>query len=184
MIDKLNPEILNLVRDGNNDAIAQVKKILWKISYSIFRDQGIRDRLLMKQIVSEVIIEIYARRSPFDETKNINGYLYRVTKNILFRYFREKIPGSGQFEETIKLLDAVPELDAEIALFEFDDAMEYCLTQLNQKERMLIEGLLREESTEDLMKKLGYKSPGVFRTRKCLVLAKFRAIAIKNGVDL
>ena len=182
MKDKLNPEILNLVRAGNKDAIIQVNKVLWQISYSIFKDYGVRDRMLMKQIVSEVLVEIYARRRPFDKTKNINGYLYSVTKNILLRHFREQIPGSGQSEETIKLLDAMPEVDSDIAIFEFDNAIEYCLTQVNPKERMLIEGLLNEESRKELMDKLGYKSPGVFRTRKCIVLAKFRAIAKKNGV--
>ena len=184
MIEKLNFNILNLVRSGNKEAIVKVKKVLWQISYSIFKDYGIYDRLIMKQIVSEVLVEIYYRRSPFNEKMNINAYLYSVTKNILFRHFREKTPGIGQSEESIKLLDAVPEVDADFAIFEFDNAIEYCLQQVNPKERMLIEGLLNEESSKELMDKLGYKSSGVFRTRKCIVLAKFRAIANMNGFDL
>jgi len=183
MTTTLKPEVPNLIRQGDTYAIKLVNKRLIITAKVILKDYGIRNHQLAKEIADEVIDEIYSRKRPFDETRNINGYLYCITKNIIFRNFRQRIPIAENNEPT-RLLDILPETDSDISLYELDDVFDQCLKLLHEKDRELMEGLIKDEPAEYFMEKFGYKNMNVFCARKSQVVAKFRDLVSKHGVDI
>ncbi|MFA5817498.1 MAG: hypothetical protein WC865_17990 [Bacteroidales bacterium] len=111
------------------------------------------------------------------------GYLYHISKSLVCRHLRDSILFSQQEVDFENLIDINQQIDADIAKYEANDAIDICLGLLSSQELEMVEKIRTGESADSLTKQLGYKNKEVFHVRKCIVIAKFRRLLRAHGVD-
>jgi DNA-directed RNA polymerase specialized sigma24 family protein len=183
MAEVFDSEVLNKIRNGEQLAINQIYKPLKVMASNIFRHYGIKNYDLAHEIVKDVITEVVLSKKKFTEPFNVMGYLYHITKSLICRHLRDSIPMVGQEMDSENLKEICPQIDSDIAMYEANDAIDVCLGFLNDREILLIEKIRSGESADNLTREFGYKNKEVFRVRKSIVIAKFRSLLRKNGVD-
>lgn len=181
--ENFDAEILNKIARGDKYAISEIYKPLKAIANNVFRHYGIKNYDLVDEIVNDVITEIVFSKKVFTEPFNVMGYLYHITKSLVCRHLRDSIPFVGQEVDSENLIDINPQVDSYIAKYEANDAIDICLGLLSSQEFDMIEKIRTGETADSLTRQLGYKNREVFHVRKCIVIAKFRKLLRKHGVD-
>jgi len=181
--ENFDSEILNKIQKGDKYAVNQIYKPLKAMANNVIRHYGIKNYDLVHEIVNDVIIEIVLSKKVFTEPFNVMGYLYHITKSLVCRHLRDIIPFVGQELDSENLIEINPQIDSDIAKYEANDAIDICLGLLSSQELDMIEKIRTGESADCITQQLGYKNKEVFRVRKCIVLAKFRKLLRKHGVD-
>lgn len=107
--------ILEKVRGGDTAAFALLYDRYWLKVYNFAR-LYITSSSEVSEVVQDVFVKVWESRDTFDETKNFDGFLFIITRNIIFnysrRYFNElnfKMTALKGFE---KSYDIEEELDA------------------------------------------------------------------------
>ncbi|TSA34952.1 MAG: hypothetical protein D4R64_10550 [Porphyromonadaceae bacterium] len=184
MSETFDSEILNKIKHGDQQAIDKIFNCLKAMAHNILRQYDIKNYDLAKEIAHDVIAEIVMSKRIFTEPFNVMGYLRHITKSLICRHLRNSIPLAGREVDTENLIDMNPQLDADISKYEINDAFDICLGFMSENEVQLIEKIKSGESAENLTQQLGYKNKEVFQVRKSVVIAKFRGLLRKNGVDI
>lgn len=106
--------ILEKVRGGDTAAFALLYDRYWLKVYNFARLYITSSEV--SEVVQDVFVKVWESRDTFDETKNFDGFLFIITRNIIFnysrRYFNElnfKMTALKGFE---KSYDIEEELDA------------------------------------------------------------------------
>ena len=184
MSEAFDAEILNKIKQGDQQAIKRVFNCSKAMAHTIMRQYDIKNYDLAKEIASDVISEIVISKRSFLEPFNVMGYLYYITKSLICRHLRHSIHISGKDLDSEYLIDMNPLLDAEITKYEANDAIDICLGLMKEHEVHLIEKIRSGETAENLTLQLGYKNKEVFQVRKSLVIRKFRNLLRENGIDI
>ena len=184
MSETFDSEILNKIKHGDQQAIYKISNCLKAMAHNIMRQYDIKNYDLAKEFAHDVISEIVMNKRIFREPFNVMGHLYHITKSLICRHLRDSIPMSGRELDSEYLNDMNPQLDADIAKYEANDAIDICLGFMSEHEVQLIEKIRSGETADNLTQQLGYKNKDVFQVRKSVVIAKFRSLLRKNGVDM
>lgn len=85
-------EIIVRLKQGDKDAFATLYNQYWKKVYS-FVQLYITKSVEVEEIVQEVFIKLWESHETLDEDKNLEGYLFIITRNLIFyqsrKYFNE-----------------------------------------------------------------------------------------------
>lgn len=79
--------ILNRVKAGDEDAFAWLYNHYWQKVYH-FAQLYLTSPSEISEAVQDVFLQVWESRSTIDEDKNFDGYLFIITRNIIFNYSR------------------------------------------------------------------------------------------------
>ena len=80
-------EILTEVKAGNTIAFERLYDCYWLKVYN-FAQFYITSSFEVSEVVQDVFVKVWESREMFDETKNFDGFLFIITRNIIFNYSR------------------------------------------------------------------------------------------------
>ena len=80
-------EILTEVKAGNTIAFERLYDCYWLKVYN-FAQLCITSSFEVSEVVQDVFVKVWESREMFDETKNFDGFLFIITRNIIFNYSR------------------------------------------------------------------------------------------------
>lgn len=80
-------EILTEVKAGNTTAFERLYDCYWLKVYNFAR-LYITSSSEVSEVVQDVFVKVWESRETFDETKNFDGFLFIITRNIIFNYSR------------------------------------------------------------------------------------------------
>ena len=80
-------EILTEVKAGNTIAFERLYDCYWLKVYN-FAQLYITSSFEVSEVVQDVFVKVWESREMFDETKNFDGFLFIITRNIIFNYSR------------------------------------------------------------------------------------------------
>ncbi|WP_291529827.1 RNA polymerase sigma-70 factor [Bacteroides sp. UBA939] len=103
-------ELVALVKEGNNDAFSSLYRQYWGKVYN-FSKLYIRSAQEVEEIVQEVFVKVWETRDRLDEAENFKGYLFIITRNLIFNNFRKSF--NEDFYK-VSVLDAIEESSCNI----------------------------------------------------------------------
>lgn len=83
----MEEEVILQVKNGDKAAFELLYKRYWRKVYN-FTNLYIASAIDVEEVVQEVFIKIWEARAFVDETKNFEGFLFIVTRNLIFNRFR------------------------------------------------------------------------------------------------
>ncbi len=84
----LEKELILLLKDGNHEAFNSLYNLYWRHIYNFCRLYVSKENA--EEILQEVFIKIWMGRSHLEVNKNFKGYLFIITRNEIFEWFRKK----------------------------------------------------------------------------------------------
>jgi len=182
MEKSFDTNILRRIQNGDQSAINLVKEPIREMTILLFKQFRIANYEMVNEIVSDVITEVILRKTPIHIETSVMGFFRNMARNLICRHLRYKIARTNNHEDFNYHLDTFPYIDQTIPIWELAEIIELCLSLLTIKERELMEGILAEQSSEELVKQLGFKNNEVLYVRACKVKAKFRKLLLIHGV--
>jgi hypothetical protein len=183
MSKDFDPDILDKIKKGDQIAINLVKGPIREMTIHLFKHYGINNFRIVDEFVNDVISEVILRKTPILIETSVMGFFRNVARNLICRHLRYKITRTNHHEDFNGHLETLPFFDQAIPIWELAEIIELCSNRLSKKEHKLMEGILEEKSSEELVKQLGFKNNEVLYVRTCKVKAKFRILLQKHGVD-
>lgn len=83
----MEEDVILQVKNGDKAAFELLYKRYWRKVYN-FTNLYIASAIDVEEVVQEVFIKIWDARAFVDETKNFEGFLFIVTRNLIFNRFR------------------------------------------------------------------------------------------------
>lgn len=81
-------EAIAKIKNGDQDAFAYIYERYWPKVYN-FTNLYILSPDCSEEIVQEVFIKLWENRADIDEHKNFDGYLFIITRNLIFNHSRK-----------------------------------------------------------------------------------------------
>lgn len=79
--------ILDKVKVGDEEAFALLYDRYWQKVYNFAR-LYLTSSTEVSEVVQDVFLRVWESRATFDASKNFDGYLFIITRNIIFNYSR------------------------------------------------------------------------------------------------
>lgn len=79
--------LLNKVKEGSEEAFALLYDRYWQKVYNFAR-LYLTSSTEVSEVVQDVFLRVWESRATFDASKNFDGYLFIITRNIIFNYSR------------------------------------------------------------------------------------------------
>ena len=79
--------ILNRMKAGDEEAFAWLYNHYWQKVYHFAR-LYLTSSSEISEAVQDVFLHVWEARETFDNSKNFDGYLFIITRNIIFNYSR------------------------------------------------------------------------------------------------
>lgn len=83
----MEKDVIRQVRNGDKAAFELLYKRYWRKVYN-FTNLYLASAIDIEEVVQEVFIKIWEARAFVDETKNFEGFLFIVTRNLIFNRSR------------------------------------------------------------------------------------------------
>ena len=86
----MDEEVKNAIirfREGDRTAFETIYRQYWRKVYSFTR-LYIRDSFEQEEVVQQVFIRLWEKRSLIDADKDFDGFLFIITRNLIFLYDR------------------------------------------------------------------------------------------------
>lgn len=83
----MDKEIIEELKNGNNIAFKTLYDIYWLKVYN-FVQLYIVSSSEVAEVVQEVFVKVWEARHLIDESKNFDGFIFIITRNIIFNYSR------------------------------------------------------------------------------------------------
>ena len=176
-------EILNAIQSGKNQVVLNILYVrtLPKIKSLIHKMNGSEDDAL--DIFQEAVIILFrqVKLNKMTEVANLDGFLYRVSKNL----FLNKLRQTNRFVEFNDRMDYPEEPSVERHLFmkESENDLMTLFNKIGDKCRELLKALIFDElNYEEAAVRFGMASGEVVKTQKFRCKKKLEALLEENPV--
>lgn len=131
------------LKDGDKDAFELLYNLYWQKVYNFTR-LYITHPIEVEEVLQEVFVKLWEVHALIDETKNFEGFLFIITRNLIFNCSRRSF-----YEDNFQLtlLEAVEEsynVEDELAASELRSYLDSLLEMLSPRQREVFH-LSREE---------------------------------------
>ena len=170
--------LLVAAKDGQPEALAEIYELYFKKIYR-FIFYRVSHKEVAEDIAEEVFIKAFSRISSIRANATFEGWLYRIAKNLVIDYYRQKNPTVALEEVENTLVYQSNVIDA-INLSEQQKILLQILKELGAEQQVVIklkflEGLENAEIAELLD-----KNEGAIRVIQHRAIAKLRELIVKN----
>lgn len=154
--ENTNAKIISLQQTLDEKVFEQIFKTHFN-SLCLFARKYIRDTDVCKEIVHNVFVNIWEKRSTIDLGKNVKSYLFAAVYSRCMNYIRDQKKFDGNASEHIEVLNKIDDHDIEekMAETELENRINGAIQTLPEKCREVfqlnrIEGLKYREIAEKL----------------------------------
>lgn len=126
--------VLSRFKEGDATAFETIYRHYWSKVYSFTR-LYIRTESEVEDIVQELFIKLWNVRETIDLTKSFEGFLFILTRNLIFSQFRQSF-NEDYFELTVLEATASPcDVEGEVATADLSAQIDTLLLQLTPRQQ-------------------------------------------------
>lgn len=146
-------EILHRVRNHDREAFEQIYRH-YQSQLRLFVLKYVKSFQRAEDIVQDAFLKIWEGREHIDPEKNFPGYLWTITKNLVFKFLKETAHNADRVEEII--MDGTITGDIRLESKELQNEIRKAILQLPERRREIFL-LCKEEnlSYDEVSQKLG-----------------------------
>ena len=165
-------ELISSLKKGSHEAFNNLYNLYWKHIYNFCRLYVSKENA--EEILQEVFIKIWIKRSLLDENKNFKGYLFIITRNELFEWFRKKEISDYQILPLISILEESSDnMEEEVSTGDLRSYIDGLILKLPSKSRIIFNlsrnlHLTNQEIAEKLHISVKAVEAGITRALKIL----------------
>lgn len=136
IVDHTDEHLVMMVRDGNEDAYAELFNRNWERVYNMVYSR-IRDRAVTEEMSQEIFMKLWDKRADL-AIDNFSAYLYTCVKNRCINYIESKISRKKHWERYKIFLPLHDESTARtIAFNDLREAVEKGLNNIPKKSKKI-----------------------------------------------
>ena len=181
----ISSRIIQQIKDNNND---EALATLYKTAYPTIRNYILKNNgniESVKDVFQEAIIVLIEtiRKNAFDESKDINGFLFAVARNKWITSIRKEQSSSKYVEYKLSEKDSFSESSHDILLKkELRTEMRLVLDKLKDNCQQIMEMYIyQNKSMDEIAEKLGYSSRDVVKTAHYKCKKKLREYILQSS---
>lgn len=114
-------QLIELIRSSNKEAFDQLYDRYWRLLYRL-ATQKTGEPSEAEDMVQEIFIDIWNKRSRLEITHTVRAYLVSCTYHKIFRYFRDKGVRERHLDDFARFLErtgeSISDIDFSAAVFE------------------------------------------------------------------
>lgn len=139
----IEQEVILELKNGNKEAFELLYRQYWLKVYN-FTKVYIMSSEAIKEVVQEVFIKIWESHALIDETKNIEGFLFIITRNLIFNDSRRSF-NEVSFQNTmVEAIEDTSNIEQELEASDLSQYLNTLLQMLTPRQREIFK-LSREE---------------------------------------
>lgn len=136
-------EILAEVKEGNATAFERLYDRYWLKVYNFTR-LYITSSTEVSEVVQDVFVKVWESRETFDDTKNFDGFLFIITRNIIFNYSRKYFNELNFKMTALKGIENSYDIEEELDAADLKNYIDSLIAQLPPKRQQIFR-MSREE---------------------------------------
>ena len=136
VISCTDEQLVAIVRDGNDEAFAELFNRHWERVYNMVYAR-IKDRVVTEEMAQEIFMKLWDKRAEL-AIDNFSAYLYTCVKHRCLNYIESKIARKKHWERYKVFLPVQDDSTSKlIALNDLREALEKGLNKIPQKSKMI-----------------------------------------------
>lgn len=133
---KSEKDLIQLLKKGNHKAFNSLYAYYWKQVYNFCRIYVSKDNA--EEILQEVFIKVWLGRTVINENRNFKGYLFVITRNEIFDWFRKKKISDNQILPLVSALESYyGDAEEEATLVNMREYLDKLIEKLPPKSKMI-----------------------------------------------
>lgn len=138
-----------------------------------------------EEITQEIFIKIWIGRENLDEIKNLDGYIFKIAKNLSLNYLRKIAYNESMSSELVRLAtkDGSSSTDSRVNVAEYNKLINEAVNSLSPQ-RKLVYKLSREQelSYDEIAVQLNL-SKNTVKNHHLTAIGVVRSFLVKNGIS-
>lgn len=144
-----------------------------------------KSEYVAEEITQEIFIKIWVARDQLDEIKNLDGYIFKIAKNLSLNYLRKIAYNESMSSELVRLAtrDGSSSAETKFNLFEYNKLINEAVNSLSPQ-RKLVYKLSREQelSYDEIALELKL-SKNTVKNHHLTAIGVVRSFLVKNGIS-
>jgi RNA polymerase sigma-70 factor (family 1) len=144
-----------------------------------------KSEYVAEEITQEIFIKIWVGRENLGEIKNLDGYIFKIAKNLCLNYLRKIAYNESMSSELVRLAtkDASSSTDTRVNLSEYNKLINEAVNSLSPQ-RKLVYKLSREQelSYDEIAAQLNL-SKNTVKNHHLTAIGVVRSFLVKNGIS-
>jgi RNA polymerase sigma-70 factor (ECF subfamily) len=157
-------ETIIKLRAGDENAFSDIYKRHWRQVYNFTR-LYINSSAEVMEVVQEVFVKLWETRERLDETKNLEGLLFIMTRNLIFNRSRKSFSEEAFKIQALASMENSYNIDAEIEASDLKEHIDKIVSLMPPRRRQIFR-MSREEhlSRKEIALQLGITEKAVDRS--------------------
>ncbi len=128
--------IIRLLKEGDRGAFSLLYKRYWQKVYGFCR-LYLNSRERAEDVVQEVFIKLWEARELLREDDSPEGFLFIVTRNLVFNQYRKEVNGDYYKMTVLSALESSYDIEEEIAARDLGRYIDRLIEELPEKRRQI-----------------------------------------------
>ncbi|WP_294479831.1 RNA polymerase sigma-70 factor [uncultured Bacteroides sp.] len=137
-------DILLKIKEGDTEAFASLYDCYWMKIYN-FAELYIITPYEISEVVQDVFVKIWESRDSLDSEKNFDGFLFMITRNIIFNYSRKYFNELNFKMTVLKSVENSYDIEEELDAADLKNCIDLLISQL-PPQRQRIFRMSRDEN--------------------------------------
>lgn len=167
------------MKDDFNQIFSAYRSRIFAYVFAISKSEYIAE-----EITQEIFIKIWLGRGQLDSIKNLDGYIFKITKNLCLNYLRKIAYNEKMATELIRIAGKTNEsTDSRLMLFDYNKLINEAVDSLSpQRKRVYQLSREKELDYEEISAELNL-SKNTVKNHLLTAMAIVKTFLIKNGVN-
>lgn len=127
-------EVISRLKEGDKSAFELLYKRYWKKVYN-FTALYITSALDIEEVVQEVFVKLWEARASVNEEKNFEGFLFIITRNIVFDHSRKAFNESFYKMTLLESVEQSHSVEDELAASDLKEYIDYLYAMLTPRQQ-------------------------------------------------
>ena len=138
-----------------------------------------------EEITQEIFIKIWMGRDQLDEIKNMDGYIFKIAKNLSLNYLRKIAYNESMSSELVRIAsrDGSSSAETKFNLFEYNQLINEAVDGLSPQRRLVYKLTREQELSYDEIALQLKLSKNTVKNHHLTAIGVVRSFLIKNGIS-
>lgn len=144
-----------------------------------------KSEYVAEEITQEIFIKLWIGREQLDEVKNLDGYIFKIAKNLSLNYLRKVAYNEKMSVELIRVAakDSDSAADTKLNLFVYNKLIKEAVDSLSPQRRLVYKLSKEDELSYDEIAVQLKLSKNTVKNHHLSAIGIVRSFLIKNGIS-
>lgn len=167
------------MKDDFNQMFNNYKGRIYAYTLAISKSEYVAE-----EITQEIFIKLWVAREQLDEIRNLDGYIFKIAKNLSLNYLRKIAYNEKMSSELIRIAAKDGSAtDTKLNLFVYNKIINEAVNSLSPQRRLVYKLSREEELTYDEIALQLKLSKNTVKNHHLTAIGIVRSFLIKNGIS-